>query len=444
MTEKFYIKTFGCQMNEHDTQRMHAILTEEGYVATLEPSEASLVLMNTCSVRHNPENKVYSLLGTLRERKRENPELIVGVAGCVAQQEGKRILKREKCVDMVFGPDNYFRLPEMIEEVRRGKRVCETKWLPREKKIQNFIPDEWVERGHVDGAKAYIAITKGCNNMCSFCVVPHTRGREVSRESDNILREARSLVAAGAKEIWLLGQNVNSYRVGPDYGFYQLLDELSQLDGLPRIRFTSPHPKDWNNALSDLMAARPSICKQLHLPFQAGSDRILNHMRRNHTLDEYLEKVAYLKEVVPGVELSTDLIVGYPSETDEDFERTLYALETVRFGQVYSFKYSPRPGTKAAALEDDVAREVKEARLARVIAVQQRINDETMTAYHGSTQQVLIDAAHPRERHAMNGRTDGYRCISVLAPEAEIGDMLSLEVTGHRGHWLEGKLITED
>jgi tRNA-2-methylthio-N6-dimethylallyladenosine synthase len=443
MSKRAYIKTFGCQMNEHDSFQMRAVLEQDGYEITEDQDEANLILMNTCSVRHNPENKVYSLVGTLRERKKAEPDLIVGVAGCVAQQEGEKILKRDKSVDMVFGPDNFFKLPEMIADVKKGKRVCNTKWLPREHKIQNFIPEEWVERGHVEGIKAYIAITKGCNNICTYCIVPFTRGREVSREQDNILLEARSLVKKGAKEIWLLGQNVNSFRASKDYRFYQLLDDMSQLKGLERIRFTSPHPKDWNNGLSDLMANRKRIANQLHLSFQAGSDRILDAMRRNHTLDEYLAKVKYLQQVNPDVELSTDLIVGFPGETEEDFERTMYCLEEVRFGQVFAFKYSPRPGTEAEALEDDVPREVKEERLARVLKRQQEINDEQLAAYHGATQEVLLDAAHPRRQGFMNGRTNNYRPITCHAPDYEIGDVVNVKVTTSSGHWLEGDVVEE-
>jgi len=441
MAEKAYIKTFGCQMNEHDSFQMRGVLEQQGYEITEDQDSASLILVNTCSVRHNPENKVYSLVGTLRDRKKADPSLIIGVAGCVAQQEGETILKRDKSVDMVFGPDNFFKLPEMIQQVKAGERVCNTKWQPRDHKIQNFIPEEWVERGHVEGIKAYIAITKGCNNMCTYCIVPFTRGREVSREQDNILREAKALVRNGAKEIWLLGQNVNSFRAAADYRFYELLDDMSKIKGLQRIRFTSPHPKDWNNALSDLMAERKTIANQLHLPFQAGSDRILHAMRRNHTLDEYLEKVKYLQQVNPGVELSTDLIVGFPGETEEDFERTLYCIEQVRFGQVFAFKYSPRPGTEAEALEDDVPREVKEERLARVLKRQGEIDREKLAAYAGSVQEVLIDAAHPRKRGWLNGRTDNYRPISFEAPDHEIGDVVHVRVTGYAGHWLEGDVV---
>lgn len=439
MSQKAFIQTYGCQMNEHDSGRMMEILVREGFEMTPKPEEASLILVNTCSVRHNPENKVYSLLGRLRRLKQRNPDLVIGVGGCVAQQEGETILKREKAVDMVFGPDNFFRLPEMLERVRNGERVLMTKWIPRAAdRIQNFVPEEWVEHGHVDGCKAYIAITKGCDNFCTYCIVPYTRGREVSREPANILREARSLVAQGAKEIWLLGQNVNSYRAA-DFGFYELLDAVSRVEGLARVRFTSPHPNDWNDALSDLMASRPTVANQLHLPFQAGSDRILQAMNRQHTIDEYLAKVRYMKSINPALELSTDLIVGFPTETDEDFEHTLRVLEEVRFSQVFSFKYSPRPGTKAEKLEDDVPRPVKEERLARVIEVQERVTAEQARAYVGSTQEVLIDSAHPKLRHAMNGRTDSFRPVTVRGAQLEIGDLVPVTITASEGHWLIGE-----
>ena len=343
MSKHVYIKTYGCQMNEHDTQRMLSMLDAQGYAPVDAPEQADLILVNTCSVRANPENKVYSFLGALRPLKQRNPNLIVGVAGCVAQQVGDTLLKREPLVDLVFGPDNLFVLPEMLESVRRGERLCRTEWQPWEGPVREFVPEQWIEQDRVDGIKGYIAITKGCNNHCSFCIVPRTRGREVSRSPEGILREARSMVAQGAREIWLLGQNVNSYRAGDDYGFLELLDAVSQVEGLARIRFTSPHPRDWNNALSDLMAARPAICNQLHLPFQAGADSVLHAMRRRHTIAEYLEKIHYLKQAVPSVEISTDLIVGFPGESDEDFAQTIRVLEEVRFSQVFPFKYSPRP-----------------------------------------------------------------------------------------------------
>jgi len=440
---KAFIQTFGCQMNEHDSQRMAGVLEGMGYTLSASAEEASLILLNTCSVRHNPENKVYSQLGRLRVLKAQNPQLIVGVGGCVAQQEGETILKREKLVDLVFGPDHCFELPELIQRVRNGERVLATKWRGRNAdRIDNFIPEEWVEAGHVEGCKAYIAITKGCDNFCTFCIVPKTRGREVSREPDNILREARDLVAKGAKEIWLLGQNVNSYQAG-NHGFLELLDAVSQVEGLERLRFTSPHPNDWNNELSDLMAARPVICNQLHLPFQAGSNRILDAMNRRHTIEAYLEKVRYMRSINPAIELSTDLIVGFPTETEEDFAWTLRVLEEVRFSLVFSFKYSPRPGTRAAKMDDDVPRKIKEDRLQRIIDVQERINAEQLDALVGSEQVVLIEGAHARKQGVMDGRTDGFRPVAVADPALETGEIVPVRITGHRNHWLNGVPITE-
>jgi len=436
MSKKAHIKTYGCQMNEHDTQRMYDMLASLGYIYTEMPDEADILLVNTCSVRANPENKVYSYLGTLRPLKARKPELLVGVAGCVAQQAGQSLLDREALVDFVFGPDNLFRLPELIESAGRGERRCLTDWQPWDGPVREFVPERWVEQGHVEGIKAYIAITKGCNNHCSFCIVPQTRGREVSRSPESILQEARAAIDKGARELWLLGQNVNSYRAAGEYGFYELLDEISQLDGLIRLRFTSPHPRDWNNRLSDLMAERKTICKQLHLPFQAGSDAVLQAMRRRHTLQDYLGKVDYLQQRAPGVEISTDLIVGFPGETEADFECTLHALGQVRFSQVFPFKYSPRPGTAAAKLADDVPRQAKEERLARVIALQEQINEEQQRALIGTEQDVLIDAVHPREPDLMNGRTDGYRAVTVAVGPHEIGDLVRVRITDSRGHWL--------
>ncbi|MDK1022069.1 MAG: tRNA (N6-isopentenyl adenosine(37)-C2)-methylthiotransferase MiaB, partial [Candidatus Hydrogenedentes bacterium] len=412
--KKAFIQTYGCQMNEHDTHRMIGLLEAEGYEMAPTPEDADLILVNTCSVRHNPENKVWSQLGRLRKLKQERPGLIIGVGGCVAQQEGEGILKREKVVDMVFGPDNLFNLPEMIARVERGERVLMTKWQRHERRVQNFIPEEWVERGHVEGCKAYVSITKGCDNFCTFCVVPYTRGREVSREAENILREVRHLVEHGAKEIWLLGQNVNSYRAR-DSGFYELLDAISQVEGLERLRFTSPHPNDWTNALSDLMASRKTICNQLHLPFQSGSNRVLDIMRRQHTIEEYLEKVRYMRSINSDLELSTDLIAGFPTESEGDFERTLDLVREVRFSMIFPFKYSPRPKTKAAEMDDNVPREVKEERLKRVIDLQKQIHEEDIRRYVGTEQEVLIDSVGLKERDTMSGRTDGFRPVSICS-----------------------------
>ena len=406
--KRAYIQTFGCQMNEHDSQRMAKILESAGYGMTDDPAMADVVLINTCSVRENPENKVYSLLGRLRRLKQ----------------------------------DNYFELPDMIAAVERGERVLNTEWLSGRQKVRNFIPEERMEQVALEGCKGYIAITKGCDNFCSFCIVPYTRGREVSREMDNILREARMMLEQGAKEIWLLGQNVNSY-TADGAGFYELLDAVSRLDGLLRLRFTSPHPNDWNNRLSDLMAERAVICNQLHLPFQAGGDRVLERMRRRHTIEDYLEKVRYMRAINPQLELSTDIIVGFPAETEEEFACTLRVMDEVRFSQVFAFKYSVRPGTRAAGMPDDVPREVKEERLARVLELQERITEEQLRGLVGSRHDVLIDGAHLRRQGVMNGRTEGYRPVSVPGAELEIGDLIPVQITGYRSHWLEAERLLD-
>lgn len=436
---KAFIRTYGCQMNDHDSHRMHAVLRREGYEITEAIEHADLVLLNTCSVREKPENKVYSFLGTARDLKRTNPDLVIGVAGCVAQQEGQRLLKREKSVDMVFGPDNMFKLPQMLADVRAGKRVLETRWAERDQhRVHNFIPDEALERNEVDGCKAYIAISKGCDNFCTFCVVPYTRGRDISREPDNVLREVRDVVAKGAREIMLLGQNVNSYRAA-DWRFYELLDAVSQVAGLGRVRFKSPHPNDWDNALSDLLTARPTICNQLHLPFQAGADRILDKMRRNHTIEAYVAKIDYLRAINPVVEISTDIIAGFPTETDEEFERTLEVIRHCRFEHMYAFMYSERPNTLAARkMDDDVPQAVKSERLQRVLALHHQHQQEQLDAFIGRTVDVLIDSAHPREKGVMCGRTQGDRPVVVRTSDLEIGELIDVAIDARRKFSLEG------
>jgi tRNA-2-methylthio-N6-dimethylallyladenosine synthase len=440
MKKKAHLKTYGCQMNDHDSARMSSVLTRNGFEMTEDVNEADLVVLNTCSVREKPENKVYSFLGTIRELKQQNPNMIIGVGGCVAQQEGETILKRAKNVDMVFGPDQMFKLPDMISRVEQGERVLETAWEERSKKVVNFIPDDELERSRIDGPRAHIAIMKGCDNYCTFCVVPMTRGREVSRTPENILHEARHLVENGVKEIMLLGQNVNSYKAD-DYEFYDLLKAVADIDGLKRLRFTSPHPNDWNNALSDLMAEHPVICSQLHLPFQAGSDRILDLMRRKHTVAQYLEKIDYLKSVDPRVEISTDIIAGFPTETDEDFEGTLDVIKHVKFDKIYAFMYSTRPNTRAARMDDDVPQSVKSERLQRILALHEEMLPAQLERYVGRTESVLIEHAHPKEREVMCGRTQSFRPVNIYDPSLEIGELLDVEITGHRAYSLEGRPV---
>lgn len=428
-------------MNEHDSARILSILASMGYTPVETPETADLILLNTCSVRENPENKVYSLLGKLRALKKKNSGLVIAVCGCVAQQEGEKILDREPVVDLVFGPDRYFDLPEFLAKVEKGERVCDTHRIYPKPPVEDFIPDEWIEKGHREGIKAYIVISKGCNNKCSFCIVPKTRGREVYRTPSSILKEIEIVTAEGIREIWLLGQNVNSYRYGDNYRFYQLLSDVSTYSNVWRIRFTSPHPKDWTFELTDLMADRKNIAKHIHLPLQSGSNRILKLMRRGHTIERYLEQVEYLRKRIPGIEISTDMIVGFPTETDKDYEETLEVVKKVRFSQIYPFKYSPRPGTFAEKLGDDVPREVKEERLANLIRVQEEINKKSMEELIGTEQEVLIEEQHHKRDGYWNGRTNGYRPITINAKNLSVGDLIIAKVTGYHGHWLEGDLL---
>ena len=426
--KKVHIQTFGCQMNEYDTDKMLEVLKHENYSQTNCQDEADLIILNTCSIREKAENKVYSELGRLRKLKSKNPDLKIGVGGCVAQQEGKAILRRAKNVDFVFGTDNLFELPEMLSKVAEGQKISRTKRHARQK-VRNFIPDYTFQQAKNFGVKAQIAITKGCNNHCSFCVVPFTRGVEVSREPEHIIAEAQQLVAAGTREICLLGQNVNSYKAnGTD--FVELLRRLDELEKLERLRFISPHPKDFHAELADAFVTLPSLCEQMHLPLQSGSDRILRRMRRWYTMGTFYEKVALLRDRLPQATLSTDLIVGFPGETEEEFEMTMEAVRNVRFDLIYSFKYSARPGTRAAEYPEHLAEYVKSERLKRLLETQEKIVREKNKALTGSLQEVLIEGKHHRKENTATGRTRGYHPVSIKDCRTKAGELLPVRITG--------------
>ena len=426
--KKVHIQTFGCQMNEYDTDKMLEVLKHENYIQTNCQDEADLIILNTCSIREKAENKVYSELGRLRKLKSKNPDLKIGVGGCVAQQEGKAILRRAKNVDFVFGTDNLFELPEMLSKVTEGQKISRTKRHARQK-VRNFIPDYTFQQAKNFGVKAQIAITKGCNNHCSFCVVPFTRGVEVSREPEHIIAEAQQLVAAGTREICLLGQNVNSYKAnGTD--FVELLRRLDELEKLERLRFISPHPKDFHAELADAFVTLPSLCEQMHLPLQSGSDRILRRMRRWYTMEIFYEKVALLRDRLPQATLSTDLIVGFPGETEEEFEMTMEAVRNVRFDLIYSFKYSARPGTRAAEYPEHLAENVKSERLKRLLETQEKIVREKNKALTGSLQEVLIEGKHHRKENTATGRTRGYHSVSIKDCRTKAGELLPVRITG--------------
>ncbi len=441
--KKVFIQTFGCQMNEYDTEKMYEMLAHEDYLPAESSDEADLIILNTCSVRDKAEQKVYSRLGRLRQLKKKKPGLKIGVGGCVAQQEGEAILRRAGNVDLVFGTDNLFDLPRMLRETGDGKRLVSTERMAPKQKVRDFIPEEVFQNRHSAGIKAHLAITKGCNNFCSFCIVPATRGQEVSRNPQNILTEARKLVDGGVREICLLGQNVNSYKAG-GVGFVELLRRLDGLNGLERVRFTSPHPKDFNEELADAMRELETVCEQLHLPLQSGSNRVLKRMRRWYTLETYMEKVSMLRKRIPDAALSTDLIVGFPGETVEEFHMTLDALREIRYDLVYSFKYSVRPGTRAAEYTEQLPDVVKAERLKALLDVQESILREKQREMIGGMQEVLVEGTHPREQQNITGRTRGNHPVVVTDYSATKGALLPVRISGYRTYSLEAEAVLQN
>ena len=435
--KKVFIQTYGCQMNEYDTEKMFEVLRHENYFYTDSQENADLIILNTCSIREKAEHKVYSELGRLRDLKTANPELKIGVGGCVAQQEGEAILRRDSNVDFVFGTDNLFELPRMLRKVHKGEKITKTQRYDRQK-VRNFVPEYTFQKLQHSGIKAHLTITKGCNNYCSFCVVPVTRGLEVSREPDQIIAEAERLVSTGTREICLLGQNVNSYKAnGVD--FVELLQRLDKLDGLQRLRFISPHPKDFHEKLADAIASLPSLCEQLHLPLQSGSDRILRRMRRWYKMETYYQKVAMLRERLPDATLSTDIIVGFPGETDEEFEMTIDAVRKLRFDLIYSFKYSPRPGTRAADYQGHLSESVKSERLKILLETQEKIVREKFQALVGTDQEVLIEGNHHRKANTATGRTRGNHSVFIKNSTKKAGDLMSVLITKANQNSLEAE-----
>ncbi len=440
--KKVYIKTFGCQMNEYDSEKMVEVLKKENYSITNHSIEADLIILNTCSIREKAENKVYSELGRLRKLKSYNPNLKIGVGGCVAQQEKTSILRRSTSVDFVFGTDNLFDLPEIIKKITSGQKICQTKRHPRQK-IRNFIPDYTFKKTKSFGIKSFLAITKGCNNNCSFCVVPSTRGGEVSREPENIIAEAKNLISSGSKEICLLGQNVNSYNA-KDTNFVELLKNLDSLKNMERLRFISPHPKDFNNDLADAFVNLKSLCEHMHLPLQSGSNRILNRMRRWYTMETFYEKVNLLRDRIPTATLSTDLIVGFPGETDEEFEMTMEAVRKVRFDSIFSFKYSPRPGTQAIKYTEQISENIKSQRLKKLIETQEKIILEKNNILIGSVQEILIERENNNLEKTLSGRTRGNHMVNIENCDANVGELVQVKIIGTNKNSLIAKPLSNN
>ncbi len=436
--KKLYIRTFGCQMNEYDSEKMADVLAAaEGFEPTADPAEADLILFNTCSVREKAQEKVFADLGRVRPLK-ARPGVLIGVAGCVASQEGAEIVRRAPYVDLVFGPQTLHRLPEMLRARRATGEAQVDISFPE---IEKF---DHLPAPRAQGASAFVSIMEGCSKYCSFCVVPYTRGEEVSRPLEDVLSEIRSLAAVGVKEVTLLGQNVNAYRgVLPDgeqADFALLLAQVHRLEGIERIRYTTSHPLEFTQRLIDAYAKLPKLVSQLHLPVQSGSDRILAAMKRNYTTLEYRSIVRRLRVARPGISLSTDFIVGFPSETDADFEATMALIDDVRFDGAFSFLYSARPGTPAANLRDDTPHAVKLARLQRLQARVQELSDEYSTAMLGSRQRVLVEGPARKDPNELCARTENNRVVNFAGPARLVGRYVELDITFAYPHSLRGRL----
>jgi tRNA-2-methylthio-N6-dimethylallyladenosine synthase len=431
--KKLYIKTYGCQMNVYDSERMAEALGGKGYVETTTPDDADMILLNTCHIREKAAEKVYSELGRFKGLKAANPDLKIGVAGCVAQAEGEEIIRRQPMVDLVVGPQSYHRLPAMEEAVQSGAKALDTDF-PDDDKFDTLKARSKAKRGPT----AFLTVQEGCDKFCAFCVVPYTRGAEVSRPADRIIREAQELVESGVKEITLLGQNVNAYH-GHEGGLAGLIWALDKVDGLERIRFTTSHPNDMDEALIDAHGTCDKLMPYLHLPVQSGSDRILKAMNRKHTAESYLALVARIRAARPDLLLSGDFIVGFPGETEEDFEDTMQLVRDVHYGQAYSFKYSPRPGTPAAE-KPQLPEDVMHDRLQRLQALLREQQQATQAAMVGREVKVLFEKAG-REAGQMIGKSEYLHAVYADAPADVLGHVRPVRIIEDSPNSLKGVLL---
>ncbi len=448
MAKHIYIKTFGCQMNERDSEIIEQLLAPEGYISIDSADSADVIILNTCSIRAKAEQKVYSLLGQLRDNKADNPNLKIGVTGCVAQQEGGKIFQRMKHVDLVVGTQQIYQLPDMLDRLERQETSREMSTeLEASFKIpafQKLLKNNPPPSPAAFGFKRFVTIMQGCNNYCSYCVVPATRGREISRSVADIVEEVETLVGQGVKEITLLGQNVNSYGMtntvaATPFSFAQLLHRVAAIPGLQRLRFTTSNPKDLSSDLMQCFAEIESLCPQFHLPVQSGSNRILKAMNRKYTVEQYLEKVKTLLHFRPDIALATDMIIGFPGEREEDFQATMELLEKVRFHGSFSFKYSDRPNTRSAGFEDKVEEDVKSRRLKAFQDLQDQVSLERNEAYLGLEQEVMVESAAESK---CKGRTPTNHIVHFDAPDNSLspGDTIMVTIDHAGKHSLKGKL----
>ncbi len=443
MSGKLFIKTHGCQMNEYDSSRMGDVLVKaHGMTLTRDPVEADVLLLNTCSIREKAQEKVFSQLGQWRELKERRPGVVIGVGGCVASQEGAALRERAPFVDLVFGPQTLHRLPAMLDEVRAGHRAVVDVTFPE---IEKF---DALPQPRANGPTAFVSVMEGCSKYCTFCVVPYTRGEEVSRPFDDVIAECAGLAAQSVREITLLGQNVNAYRGatadGSTADLALLIDYVAAIDGIGRIRYTTSHPLEMSDSLIEAYRDVPALVGHLHLPVQSGSDRILALMKRNHTVLEYKSHIRKLREARPRISLSSDFIVGFPGETDADFEATLRLIDDIGFDQSFSFIYSRRPGTPAAELPDDVSPETKKQRLARL---QARINESAAAigaAMVGTEQRILVEGPSKKDPLRMSGRTENNRVVNFSAGPVPIGRFVRVRITEALPNSLRGDFVAVD
>lgn len=438
--KKVFIKTLGCQMNEYDSSRMNEVLeahfdTEK----TDDYKEADIILINTCSIREKAQEKVFHELGRWKTLKNKNPDLVIGVGGCVASQEGENIIKRAPFVDLVFGPQTIHRLPEMINAKRATAKPQVDISFPEVEKF-DYLPEPKAE-----GVKAFVSIMEGCDKYCSYCVVPYTRGPEVNRPFEDVLAECATLAEQGVREITLLGQNVNHYlgkmANGDTADLALLIHFIAEIEGIERIRFTTSHPVEFSQTLIDAYATVPKLANQLHLPVQHGSDRILAAMKRNHTILEFKQKIKKLRAIRPDITISSDFIVGFPGETEEDFEKLMKLVKDVHFDQSYSFIYSKRPGTPAADLPDDTPEEVKKDRLKRL---QDQLNHNAQIISRqmvGTVQRILVDGTSKKDDTVLAGRTENNRIVNFKGDLSLIGQLVDIKITEALANSLRGELI---
>jgi tRNA-2-methylthio-N6-dimethylallyladenosine synthase len=443
MTKKLFIRTHGCQMNEYDSEKMADVLADaQDIELTDNEKEADILLLNTCSIREKAQERVFHQLGRWRPLKEQNPELLIGVGGCVASQEGKVIRRRAPYVDVVFGPQTLHRLPTMLKEAQHKKKLVMDISFPEIEKFDN-LPEPRAE-----GPKAYVSVMEGCSKYCTFCVVPYTRGEEVSRPLDDVVAEVSSLALQGVREVNLLGQNVNAYRGDMSDGdvadFALLLHYVAAIDGIDRIRYTTSHPKEFSESLIQAYEDIPELVDHLHLPVQSGSNSVLARMKRGHEVDEYIEKLNRLKEIRPNMSFSSDFIIGFPQETDEEFEDTIRLIERIGFDFSFSFIFSARPGTPAADMADDVDIEVKKQRLERLQNIIRDYSEAISDNMVGSTQRILVEGESKKNSLQMMGRTENNRIVNFAGHSRLAGQFVDVTITEALRNSLRGRLVKVD